>query len=93
MSLAGDRMSEQAIELSTDDQEACNRIVELTRAEFAGTKIFARSYDRGHTLQLLANLCTALGWSRERLDAFLRSPKSPVKSTRWYEDSVQDRSK
>jgi hypothetical protein len=32
------------------------------------------------TLQLLANLCTALGWGRERLDAFLRSPKSPVRS-------------
>jgi hypothetical protein len=31
------------------------------------------------TLQLLANLCTALGWGRERLDAFLRSPKSPVR--------------
>ncbi len=32
------------------------------------------------TLQLLANLCTALGWTRERLDAFLRSSKSPVRS-------------
>jgi glutathione-regulated potassium-efflux system protein KefB len=42
------------IAICIDDQEACNRIVELTRAEFAGTKIFARSYDRGHTLQLLA---------------------------------------
>ncbi|HLZ93351.1 MAG TPA: hypothetical protein VKQ28_16725 [Candidatus Acidoferrum sp.] len=38
-----------------------------------------RMADAG-TLQLLANLCTALGWTRERLDAFLRSPKSPVRS-------------
>jgi hypothetical protein len=37
-----------------------------------------RMADAG-TLQLLANLCTALGWSRERLDAFLRSSKSPVR--------------
>lgn len=32
------------------------------------------------TLQLLSNLVFALGWTRERFDAFLRSPKSPVKS-------------
>jgi len=32
------------------------------------------------TLQLLANLLTALGWTRERLDAFRRSSKSPVRS-------------
>ncbi len=40
-----------------------------------------RMADAG-TLQLLANLCTALGWTRERLDAFLRSSKSPVRSGR-----------
>jgi hypothetical protein len=38
-----------------------------------------RMADAG-TLQLLAKLMTALGWTRERLDAFLRSRKSPVKS-------------
>lgn len=37
-----------------------------------------RMADAG-TLQLLANLCTALGWTRERLDGFLRSNKSPVR--------------
>ena len=42
------------IAICVDKQEDCNRIVELTRGEFPGTKIFARSYDRGHTLQLLA---------------------------------------
>lgn len=31
------------------------------------------------TLQLMATLYTKLGWTRERLDAFLRSPKSPVR--------------
>jgi len=42
------------IAICLDKQEDCNRIVELTQSEFPGTKIFARSYDRGHTLQLLA---------------------------------------
>jgi glutathione-regulated potassium-efflux system protein KefB len=42
------------IAVCIDDQEAVNKIVDLTNAEFPGTKIFARSYDRGHTLQLLA---------------------------------------
>jgi glutathione-regulated potassium-efflux system protein KefB len=42
------------IAICIDDQESANKIVDLTKAEFPGTKIFARSYDRGHTLQLLA---------------------------------------
>ena len=42
------------IAICIDKEEPANRIVDLTRAEFPGTKIFARSYDRGHTLQLLA---------------------------------------
>ncbi len=42
------------IAICVDGQDDCNRIVELTKAEFPGTKIFTRSYDRGHTLQLRA---------------------------------------
>jgi monovalent cation:proton antiporter-2 (CPA2) family protein len=42
------------IAICIDNEERTNRIVDLVQAEFAGTKIFARSYDRGHTLQLLA---------------------------------------
>jgi glutathione-regulated potassium-efflux system protein KefB len=42
------------IAICIDDQEAVNRIVDLTKTEFPGTRIFARSFDRGHTLQLLA---------------------------------------
>jgi monovalent cation:proton antiporter-2 (CPA2) family protein len=42
------------VAICIDKEEPTNRIVDLTRAEFRGTKIFARSYDRGHTLQLLA---------------------------------------
>ncbi len=41
------------IAICVDKQDDCNRIVELTQGEFPGTKIFARSFDRGHTLQLL----------------------------------------
>jgi len=42
------------IAICIDSEEATNRMVDLVQAEFPGTKIFARSYDRGHTLQLLA---------------------------------------
>jgi glutathione-regulated potassium-efflux system protein KefB len=42
------------IAICIDKEEPINRIVDLARSEFPGTKIFARSYDRGHTLQLLA---------------------------------------
>jgi monovalent cation:proton antiporter-2 (CPA2) family protein len=42
------------IAICIDNEEKTNHIVDLVHAEFAGTKIFARSYDRGHTLQLLA---------------------------------------
>jgi monovalent cation:proton antiporter-2 (CPA2) family protein len=42
------------IAICITNEEAVNKIVDLAKAEFPGTKIFARSYDRGHTLQLLA---------------------------------------
>jgi glutathione-regulated potassium-efflux system protein KefB len=42
------------VAICIDNEEHVNRIVDLVREEFPGTKIFARSYDRGHTLQLLA---------------------------------------
>ncbi|NYG44821.1 monovalent cation:proton antiporter-2 (CPA2) family protein [Bradyrhizobium sp. IAR9] len=42
------------IAICTEKEHPTNRIVELTLAEFPGTKVFARSFDRGHTLQLLA---------------------------------------
>ena len=42
------------IAICIDNEDKTNRIVDLVQSEFPGTKIFARSYDRGHTLQLLA---------------------------------------
>lgn len=42
------------IAVCVDDRAAANRIVALVRSEFPGTKLFVRSYDRGHTLELLA---------------------------------------
>ncbi len=35
--------------------EVASRIIELVRSEFPNAKIYARSYDRTHTLELLAN--------------------------------------
>jgi Kef-type K+ transport system membrane component KefB len=42
------------IALCIDDREAASRIVDLVRAEFPGTKLYVRSFDRRHTLQLFA---------------------------------------
>jgi voltage-gated potassium channel Kch len=42
------------IAICIDNEEHASRIVDLVQTEFAGTKIFVRSYDRGHTLQLLS---------------------------------------
>jgi len=42
------------IAVCVDDPKAATRIVELVRAEFPGTRLYVRSYDRGHTLELIA---------------------------------------
>jgi len=42
------------VAICIDDEDKTNHIVDLILGDFPGTKIFARSYDRGHTLQLLA---------------------------------------
>ena len=42
------------IAVCIDDAKAATRIVELVRSEFPGTKLYLRSYDRAHTLELIA---------------------------------------
>ena len=42
------------IAICIESEEQTNRIVDLVQAEFPGTKLYVRSYDRGHTLKLLA---------------------------------------
>jgi glutathione-regulated potassium-efflux system protein KefB len=42
------------IAVCIDDAKAATRIVELVRTEFPGIKLYVRSYDRGHTLELIA---------------------------------------
>jgi glutathione-regulated potassium-efflux system protein KefB len=41
------------IAVCLDDRRAATRIVEMARAEFPGVKLFARSYDRVHSLELI----------------------------------------
>jgi glutathione-regulated potassium-efflux system protein KefB len=41
------------IAVCIDDPEAASRIVDLVHAEFPGAKLYVRSYDRRHTLQLI----------------------------------------
>jgi glutathione-regulated potassium-efflux system protein KefB len=37
-----------------DNREAASRVVDLVHAEFPGTQLYVRSYDRRHSLQLIA---------------------------------------
>ena len=41
------------VAVCVDKREAADRIVDLVRAEFPGLKLYVRSYDRRHTLELL----------------------------------------
>ncbi len=42
------------IAICVNDREAASRIVHLVHAEFSGTKLYVRSFDRRHSLQLMA---------------------------------------
>jgi glutathione-regulated potassium-efflux system protein KefB len=72
------------IAICVDDAKAATRIVELARAEFPGTKLYVRSYDRAHTLELIAKGVdfelretyeSALAFGREALTALGLDPE------------------
>jgi glutathione-regulated potassium-efflux system protein KefB len=44
----------RVVALCVDDPETTIRILDLVRAEFPGVAVFARSYDRRHSLRLIA---------------------------------------
>lgn len=44
----------RALAVCVDDRAAANRIVELAKAEFPQAKLLVRSYDREHSLKLIA---------------------------------------
>lgn len=44
----------RAIAICIDNRDASNRIVELVKAEFSQAQLLVRSYDRQHSLQLIA---------------------------------------
>ncbi|MCE1234859.1 MAG: monovalent cation:proton antiporter-2 (CPA2) family protein [Hyphomicrobiales bacterium] len=43
----------RVVVVATESQDVTNRIVELVKSEFPLTKVFARAFDRAHTLELL----------------------------------------
>src|SRR6266849_4932569 len=72
------------IAVCIDDAKAATRIVELARAEFPGTKLYVRSYDRAHTLELIAKGVdfelretyeSAMAFGREALTALGLDPE------------------
>jgi monovalent cation:proton antiporter-2 (CPA2) family protein len=48
------RSEVRLVAVCIDKRETTNRIVDLVRAEFPGLKLYVRSFDRRHTLELLA---------------------------------------
>jgi glutathione-regulated potassium-efflux system protein KefB len=42
------------VAICVDNREAASRIVDLVQADFPGTKIYVRAFDRRHSLQLIA---------------------------------------
>ncbi len=42
------------VAICIDNREAASRVVDLVHAEFPGTQLYVRSYDRRHSLQLIA---------------------------------------
>jgi glutathione-regulated potassium-efflux system protein KefB len=44
----------RVLAICVDKSDTANRIVDLARAEFPGVQLFVRSYDRRHSLQLIA---------------------------------------
>jgi glutathione-regulated potassium-efflux system protein KefB len=84
------------IAVCIDDSNAATRIVELVRAEFPGTKLYVRSYDRAHTLELIGKGVdfelretyeSALVFGREALTAL----GLDAERARTVEEHVRDR--
>jgi glutathione-regulated potassium-efflux system protein KefB len=48
------RAEVRLVAVCVDRRDTTNRIVDLVRAEFPGLKLYVRSYDRRHTLELLS---------------------------------------
>jgi monovalent cation:proton antiporter-2 (CPA2) family protein len=48
------RTEVRLVAVCVDKRDTTNRIVDLVRAEFPGLKLYVRSFDRRHTLELLA---------------------------------------
>ena len=78
-----------SIAVCIDNREAASRIVDLVHAEFPGTKLYVRSFDRRHTLALIAKGVdfelretyeSALVFGRKTLEALGLDPSAPRRS-------------
>ena len=75
------------IAVCIDDRSVATRIVDLARAEFPDTKLYVRSFDRRHSLELLANgvdyevretFESALEFGRAALEALGLTPERAI---------------
>ena len=72
------------VAICIDDEDHVNRIVDLIRGEFPGTKIFARSYDRGHSVAAVLRQLHAVTASGDRTQALhgVRVPATVIHGNR-----------
>jgi glutathione-regulated potassium-efflux system protein KefB len=88
------------IAICIDNRDAASRIVDLVHAEFPGTQLYVRSFDRRHTLQLIAKGVdfelretyeSALVFGRKTLEALGLDPERAAAVEEFVRDRDRDR--
>jgi glutathione-regulated potassium-efflux system protein KefB len=80
--------SARAIAICIDDRAAASRIVELVRTEFQQAQLLVRSYDRQHSLQLIA---AGVDYQiRETFESALRFGAAALQAVGVAEDEAAD---
>jgi len=84
------------VAVCVDNPDTADRIVALIKAEFPGTLLYVRSYDRGHSLRLLARgvdfeqretVESAFAFGRRTLEALGVDPEQAA----WVDGQMRER--
>jgi glutathione-regulated potassium-efflux system protein KefB len=76
------------IVVAVDDRETSNRIVELIRAEFPNTRLFARAFDREHAAEL--NRAGVTYQIRETFESALLLAEEALRAMEVDEETIAD---
>jgi glutathione-regulated potassium-efflux system protein KefB len=95
------RTEVRLVAVCVDKREITSRIVALVRAEFPGLKLYVRSFDRRHTLELLANegvdfemretFESAVAFGRAALEGLGLSPERAIEVADYVRERDVDR--